>query len=260
MSRYPHDGSAEDGLGASLLRFIEEGRTQELRQALSGFNHRCRNMLNSMKMGFYLARRSASGPLPERWHELNGTYLEVERLFDFMQSIYRTMSLTMVQQPFRAMVDERGRDWRAAFEREGAVLAIRPPARESAGEFDAMRIASAFDAFVSWRAARLGPGGQATLTWATTRRHFEVYWNEASPTAPIARTSAPQCPVAALASTTRSLALPLLARVVAEHRGRLSWTPGPAAEARIRWPLIVAHADAPAASLAPTLAYTQPRT
>lgn len=245
MSHHPHDGSADDGLGGSLLRFIEDGRIPELRQALSGFNHRCRNMLNSMKMGFYLARRSAAGPLPERWDDLHRTYQEVERLFDLMQSIYRTIALTTVRQPFRAVVDERGRGWRATFEGEGATLAIRPPARESAGEFDAMRIASALDGFVAWRASRLGPGGRATLTWGTTRRHLEVSWNEAPPPAAIARAAASQCPVAAFASTTRSLALPLLARVVSEHHGRLSWTPGPAVEARLRWPLAVPQAGPP---------------
>lgn len=257
MSHHPHDGSADDGLSGSLLRFIEEGRIAELRQALSGFNHRCRNMLNSMKMGFYLTRRASTGPLPERWDDLNRTYQEVERLFDLMQSIYRTMALTTARQPFRAVVDERGRCWRAAFEREGGTLAIRPPAQEVAGEFDAVRIAAALDGFVAWRASRLGPGGRASLTWGTTRRHLEVSWTEASPAVAIARPAAPQCPVASLASTTRSLALPLLARVVAEHHGRLSWTASPAAEARLRWPLAVHQADPPAvhrpAALTPSL-------
>lgn len=256
MSHHPHDGSADDGLSGSLLRFIEDGRLPELRQALSGFNHRCRNMLNSMKMGFYLTRRAATGPLPERWEELNRTYQEVERLFDLMQSIYRTMALTTVHRPFRAVVDERGRGWRAAFEGEGATLTIRPPAQESAGEFDAMRIASAFDAFVAWRASRLGPGGRASLTWGTTRRHLEVCWAEASPAA-APRPSSPQCPVAALASTSRSLALPLLARVVAEHHGRLAWATSPVVEARIRWPLAVSSPGPPAphrpAAFAPSL-------
>ncbi len=243
MSQHPHDGSADEGLSGSLLRFIEDGRIPELRQTLSGFNHRCRNMLNSMNMGFYLTRRAATGPLPPRWDELCRTYQEIERLFDLLQSIYRTMELTTARRPFQAVVDERGRGWRDSFEAEGATLAIRPPARETAGEFDATRIADALDVFIAWRASRLGPGGRATLTWGTTRRHLELSWNESPPSAAIPRTGSPRDPFAALASTTRALSLPLLARVVAEHRGRLSWTAGPAAEARVRWPLTQAHAE-----------------
>ena len=245
MSHHPQDGSADDALSKSLLRFIEDGQLPELRQALSGFNHRCRNMLNSMKMGFYLARRAATGPLPERWDELNRTYLEVERIFDLLQAIYRTMSLTLVQGPFRAVVEERGREWRGAFERESASLAIRPPSHEAAGEFDAMRLSSALDGFIAWRASRVGPGGRATLSWATTRRHFELQWTETASPVAATRASAPLCPIAALAVTGRSLALPLLARVVAEHRGRLTWSPGNPAELRIRWPLIVSVAAPP---------------
>ncbi len=255
MSRQPRDGSTEDGLCAALLRFVEDDRIPELRQALSGFNHRCRNTLNSMKMGFYLTRRAATDPLPERWEEMNRTYEGVEGLFELIQTIYRTMALTTVRQTFQAVVDERGAGWRAAFQREGATLAIRPPAREDAGEFDATRIASAFDGFVAWRASRLGSGGQAILSWGTTRRRFELSWHELPSTAATARGGGGEsrCPAAALAATTRSLALPLLARVVAEHRGRLSWTPGPPAEARIRWPLTVT-ADPPSPRRPPAVA------
>jgi hypothetical protein len=244
MSHHPHDGSADEALSASLLRFIEEDRIPELRQALSGFNHRCRNMLNGLSMGFYLTRRATTGPIPQRWDDLNRTYQEIERLFDLLQSIYRSMELSPSCRPFQTVVDERGRSWRMAFEAEGATLAIRPPAREVAGEFDGARIADALDGFVAWRASRLGPGGRATLTWGTTKRHFELCWDESSPTVAPPRTGSPQDPVAALASTLRSLSLPRLARVVAEHRGRLSWTPGPAAEARIRWPLTPATSAA----------------
>ena len=56
---------------------------------------------------------------------------------------------------------------------------------------------------------------------------------------------------------TRLLALPLLARVVAEHHGRLSWTASPAVEACLRWPLAVHQGTPPAAhrpaALAPSL-------
>ena len=162
-------------------------------------------MLNSMKMGFYLAKRSATGPLPERWDELSQTYAEVERLFDLIQSIYRTMALTLVRQPFRAIVEERGRTWIAAFEREGLTLKIEPPDREAPGEFDAMRLSSALDAFVTWRASRLRPGGTAVLSWSTTGRSFQVRWKETPGTDPEvgADSADPTSPYAAAADATR---------------------------------------------------------
>ncbi|MDG3006961.1 hypothetical protein [Paludisphaera mucosa] len=236
-------------MSGSLLRFIDDGQLEPLRQALSGFNHRCRNLLNSMKMSFYLTKRAATGPLPERWDELNRTYTEVERLFDLIQSIYRSMSLTFVRQPFRAIVDERARSWVAAFQRQGLTLTIEPPAGESTGEFDAMRLSSALDGFIAWRASRLSPGGGAVLSWWTTARHFEVEWREFAAAPLDASPPGPTSPHAALASTTQSLSLPLLARVVSEHRGRLDWTPRPDAEARLRWPLSVAESAAAAADV-----------
>ncbi len=243
MSIHPHDGSADDGLSSSLLRFIDDGQLEPLRQALSGFNHRCRNMLNSMKMGFYLTRRAADGPLPERWDELSRTYTEVERLFDLIQAIYRTMSLTLVRRPFGAIVEERRRGWIAAFDREGLTLRIEPPEDEEDGEFDAMRLSAALDAFVTWRAASLAPGGEAVLAWTTTPQGFEVDWSEAASAMFDGTPRKPKSPHEGLAATTRSLALPLLARVVAEHRGRLDWSPRPRVQASLRWPLVAATRD-----------------
>ncbi len=223
-----------------MLRFIDDGQLEPLRQALSGFNHRCRNMLNSMKMGFYLTKRAATGPLPERWDELNRTYIEVERLFDLIQSIYRTMSLTLVRRPFGAIVEERRLCWVAAFDRHDLTLRIEPPDEEEAGEFDAMRLSAALDAFVSWRAESLAPGGEAVLSWTTTPGGFEVEWAESASAMFDGTPRRPTSAHESLASTTRSLALPLLARVVAEHRGRLDWSPRPRVQASLRWPLTAA--------------------
>ncbi len=240
-------------MSGSLLRFIDEGQLEPLRQALSGFNHRCRNMLNSMKMGFYLTKRAATGPMPERWEELSLTYTEVERLFDVIQAIYRTMSLTLVRQPFRAMVDERRETWRGLFERRGLTLTIEPPSRESAGEFDAMRLASALDGFIAWRASLLRPGGGAVLSWSTSGGRFQVTWKEASGSAAPPEPAIPTPPHAALSATTRSLSLPLLARVIVEHHGRLSWTPGADVEAYFWWPQAVSEPAAPSgAGFVPT--------
>jgi len=43
-----------------LLRLVQSDRQiQQLREELGGFSHRCRNLLNGMKMSLYFLRRGA---------------------------------------------------------------------------------------------------------------------------------------------------------------------------------------------------------
>ena len=245
MRPQPLDGSAEDGLSNSLLRFVDDGQIGPLRHALSGFNHRCRNLLNGMKMGLYLARRSSPGPLSERWGELDQTYRSVEQLFERLSTIYRDMPLSLMKVPFGSLAVERSPVWRDWFEQAGNTLKLEPPDREAAVELDVMRLVSAIDGFVAWRAESMPRGGGASLVWSTDGGCIELVWRERAP-----EVAAPDAPELRRPSSpvTGSLSLPLLARVVAEHRGRLSWTRAPHVEARVRWPLLVAS-PAPRASL-----------
>jgi hypothetical protein len=223
------------------LRFVDDGQLGPLRHALSDFNHRCRNLLNGMKMSFYLAKRSSPGPLSERWGELDQTYCAVEQLFERLSSIYRTMPLTLLKLRFGSLVDERSRVWDAWFQQTGNTLTLEPPDREAIGELDAMRLIAAIDAFVAWRAESLPRGGRAFLKWATEGGCFQLAWREQTHDLPQDEAVSSHAPEARrpLSAATGSLSLPLLARVIAEHRGRLTWTREPHVEARIRWPLIV---------------------
>ncbi|APW61001.1 hypothetical protein [Paludisphaera borealis] len=241
MCPRPRDGSADDGLSSSLLRFVDDDQLGPLRHALSDFNHRCRNLLNGMKMSFYLAKRSSPGPLSERWGELDQTYCAVEQLFERLSTIYRTMPLTLMKLRFGSLVDERSRGWAAWFQQNGNTLTLEPPDREAIGEFDAMRLITAIDAFVAWRAESMPRGGRAFLKWATDGGCFQLAWREQASdlTQPEAAVSDPFPARGSLAAATGSLSLPLLARVISEHRGRLTWTREPHVEARIRWPLFV---------------------
>ena len=57
MRPLPHEGTAEGGLCCSLLRLVQSDRQiQQLREELGGFSHRCRNLLNGMKMSLYFVR------------------------------------------------------------------------------------------------------------------------------------------------------------------------------------------------------------
>lgn len=241
MCPRPRDGSADDGLSSSLLRFVDDGQLGPLRHALSDFNHRCRNLLNGMKMSFYLAKRSSPGPLSDRWGDLDQTYSAVEQLFERLSTIYRTMPLTLMKVRFGSLVAERSSVWASWFEQAGNALTLEPPDREAIGELDAMRLISAIDGFVAWRAESMPRGGRAFLNWDTDGGCFQLGWREQAPE--ILPTDAAASDAAEalgpLSAATGSLSLPLLARVIVEHRGRLTWTREPNVEARIRWPLLV---------------------
>jgi hypothetical protein len=244
MRPRPLDGSADDGLSSSLLRFVDEGQLGPLRQALSDFNHRCRNLLNGMKMSFYLAKRSSPGPLSERWGELDQTYGAVEQLLERLSTIYRSMPLTLLKLRFGSLVDERSSVWASWFEQHGNTLTLEPPDREAVGELDAMRLISAIDAFITWRAESLPRGGRAFLKWATEGGCFQLSWIEQVPEhARNNRFPVEGVPDSRLPTATGALSLPLLARVISEHRGRLTWTREPNVEARMRWPLFASLSE-----------------
>lgn len=241
MTRPPHDGSAAPRLCDALLGFVEQGRLDPLQHSLRGFNHRFRNLLNSLRMGFYLAKRSGFQADSERWDEIDQTYREVEQFQSRLQTIYQAMPLTLVEGRFGALIDERRATWIEWFKRNGNELVLEAPEDEREGRFDPMFLGTALDGFVAWRAASLPRGGSATLRWAADDDGFEIDWSERTGEAPATRPPAPSAsPSGPLSTTTASLSLPLLARVVAEHGGKLSWSREHRVEARIRWPLTAA--------------------
>ena len=111
-----------------LLRFVQDEKdTVELREMLSGFTHRCRNLLNGMKMSLYFVRREANGPLPRPLTEVEHTYGSIEHLFDQLQQIYRPVTLTPVSADFGSLVGDRERGWREAFPRAARSWTSFPP-------------------------------------------------------------------------------------------------------------------------------------
>ena len=96
MRPLPHEGTAEGGLCCSLLRLVQsDQQIQQLREELGGFSHRCRNLLNGMKMSLYFMRRGAEQPLPQWWDGLEQNYRGIEELLDQLQAIYRPISLDL---------------------------------------------------------------------------------------------------------------------------------------------------------------------
>jgi hypothetical protein len=169
------------------------------------------------------------------WGELAQLYEEIEGLFDRLQLIYRPMTVTTVRSPLGLLVTERSPAWRRSF---GRVLEIDRPDGDDSGDFDPMYLGLGLDAFVAWRAVAGDPNRLPILSWRIVGGCFEVAWSEASSSG---RSLAPAqefgiAPKSRPAVRVDSLALPLLARVVAAHNGTLETTSDPAFEMKLRWP------------------------
>ena len=236
----PHDGPVEDGLSSCLLRFVQsDGQIEQLREELSGFSHRCRNLLNGMKISLYLVQKTAEQPLPSSWTDVDENYRGIEQLFDQLQSIYRPLALTPIRATLGSLVQDRRRTWDDWFDSVDIPLLIGPPSHESVGEFDPMCLTLGLDAFVRWRAWAMPSDRQARLTWRTGDGQFHVRWEEKSrPEVPNSKASSSGAAAADCAGTAvRSLGLPLLARVMTAHHGSMEWSREPDFSVTLRWPL-----------------------
>ena len=121
----------------------------------------------------------------------------------------------------------------------GAVLDIVPPLREARGEFDPSYLSLGLDGFVSWRAASIATDETARLTWRTEGPDFVVVWEETQGPSDGRLLDSPctGVPTSGLQATNRSLAMPLLARIMTAHRGVMEWTSKPGFKVLLRWPL-----------------------
>ncbi len=240
MHPLPHDGTAEGGLCCSLLRLVQSDcQIHQLREELGGFSHRCRNLLNGMKMSLYFMRRGAEHPLPPWWDGLEQNYRGIEELLDQLQAIYRPISLTLVRGGFRCLVQDRQGLWSDWFASGCGTLEIESPEQEAEGEFDPMCLTMCLDALVRWRAAVISAGQSARISWRTGDGQFEVSWDESAAPAPaLIRPPAQASPGSpSLRAAHQPLALPLLARVMTAHRGTMEWSGKPEFHALLRWPL-----------------------
>ena len=225
MKHTPSDelSSDHEGIGdlaASLLRVAgDPAQVVRLHELLGGFCHQCRNSLNSLKMGLYLAKRSEGGAPQAIWAQLEAHYQAAERIIDRMQQICRPMPLSLVRLPLTLFLEERRELWTRVLEEQGRSLEVRvagDPNQQTdvVGHYDPSRLGTGLDAFVAWRAWAGGPGDPLRLTWGVPDGQFQLQWQEPS--------RGSHRPSASQSTAADPLALPMLARVISEHCGSVN--------------------------------------
>jgi hypothetical protein len=241
MSPRPHEGPAEEGLSSSLLQIVHDPeRVDRLREALSGFCHQSRNSLNGIKMSLYLFRREARGPIPECWDDVETIYQEVVSLFDRLQTIYRPITLTMVRSPLDMLIHHHILRWRSSFEARGLAIRVDAPDTEVPADFDPAQLGLGLDAIAAWRAEVCAAGTLTRIAWTARDGTIELCWEEVVPHHPSHSPGNALGFVPRARNTARRrvdlLELPLLARIIAAHGGRIDRTGGTAFQLRLRWP------------------------
>jgi hypothetical protein len=241
MSPQPHEGSAGPG---SICRPAKPSGDPDaldpFGQLLRRYNHRCRNSLNGIKMGLYLFERESALPMGPPWNELSLMYEDIERLFDRLQMIYRTCSMTCVRSPLGQLISERLPSWRSWFGARGRDLAVNPPSHDDPGDFDPMYLGTGLDAFAAWRSAAGDCGRHPQLSWRIDAGCFEVSWDEAAHSSGCGGHEADNdpSPRSEALESTDSLALIFLERIVSAHGGQVETTSDRAFGAKLRWPQI----------------------
>jgi hypothetical protein len=206
-------------------------RVERLYQLIERYCHRLRNRLNCLKMSLYLAKRLEKGDGLADWVELEARYRTIEQLMDELQIFYNTTSLQTIRAPLGMFLDERRptwSQWLAARERK---LELLPPSSPAVGAFDPSRLGQCLDALASWRAEVGPPETTVRIRWWADAGRLHLYWEE-----PGARLR--QC---AGADRPESLALPMVARVMAAHRGTLELSSHDPVRLGLHWPIDVAH-------------------
>jgi hypothetical protein len=243
MSPQPHEGPAEQECSSGSVSPVatEPERTDCFRKLLSGFSHRCRNSLNGIKMSLYLFRREARGDVPLDWAEIESTYQQLESLFDYLQLIYRPITLTTVRCSLGQLIRDHQSRWCSSFQSKGRTLELDPPEQELEGDFDPMQIGIGLDALAKWRTEVGESRSETRLGWRTLDGAFEICWEEV-PTAaghrPMVRPREAEIARESKAwRRTDSLVVLLLDRILAAHGGRLERPSDVALRWTMRWPL-----------------------
>ncbi len=226
------DGIYEAELTNSLCKVIlDPTQFDSLHEILGGFCHQCRNTLNALKLSLYLVTINASPEMSDFWKELETRYLAVEKIFDRLQTICRSMAFNPVRMPLRLLIEDRQAFWFEMLAAKGRRLELIPPLDERAGDFDPCRLGQGLDVFVAWRAEAGEPGQPLRLDWWAEDGQFHLQWYDPLDWGGGSKNG--------IYGRTDSLALPLLARIMISHSGTLGVAVDEGLYVRLHWPLNV---------------------
>ncbi len=232
--------SHTEELAGSLARFAESPRrTRHLHSLFGPYCHQFRNVLNSIKLSLYLARRGGRPETDGVWLDLSPRYEAVERFIDRFQQLSRPMRIDRITLPLDLLVEDRKAGWGRVLAEQGRRLILEPSGGSSPGAFDPMRLGQAFDDLVAWRARAGDPSTDLRLWWTTEDGWFHVDWDEPSSTA----TAVDRMSGGAIGSDPdqfdplAALTVPILTRIMTLHGGALEATGTERWRLSLRWPL-----------------------
>jgi hypothetical protein len=203
---------------------------------LRQFSHRCRNSLSGIKLGLYLLRKELQDPSASHWNDLGRRCDEIEKLFNRLDRIYQSASLTLIRSPLGPLFAERLPLWQSLYPDWARTIFLDRPEQDVAGDFDPSHLGVGLDAFVMWR-AQSGDSPESRLAWRATGGQFQISWQEPPRCAENRTSRSPEAPQGFQpGDCSASLALLLLARVAADHGGELETRHEPALSVLIRWP------------------------
>lgn len=219
-----------NGLAGDLLKVVANAEQLDmLYKVLGEFNHLVRNRLNSLKLSLYLARREGPESLDETWAELQRRYRAVEDLVERVQTICRPMSLSPMHVGVGLLFEERQASWAKHFESRQVRFVLTSPKDRTIGHFDPIRLGQGLDALAAWRGLTAASNSLVQVEWAVAGEDVVVHWREPEVT---------RLPLADASEDGAScLALPLLARIIAAHGGRVDASLDDGLWFQFRWPL-----------------------
>ena len=217
--------NAGGSLALSLIAAASDpDQLRDLYAILGDFCHVFRNRLNCLKLSIYLAKRGGPLPRPDGWDRIEAEYREAEQMMEHLQLVCRPAPLSSMRLPLGMLLDERRPIWDGWLAGRGRRLELDGPSIPAVGDFDPTRLTQGLDALAAWRSRAGEPGTAILLRWRAESDQLQLEWDESA-----GRASKDAAPA--------SLALPMLARVMADHHGSLALAPGKGLRLRLKWPI-----------------------
>jgi hypothetical protein len=248
-SRLLDEGLSEDPtegvqpLSEALTRIASDAALgRGFHEMLGSYCHQSRNLLNTLSISLYLAQREGHGDCAVPWR-IEPLYKEVERFYDRLQAICRPLPHEPVTLPLALLFQSREEDWSHRLGVRGRRLMLTPSVGPAVGEFDPARLQVAFDDLVAWR-AEVGPLATALrIVWKAEDGWFRVIFDEIPDLASEGQgittgRDGLDRSVDRFPRTLAVLTMPMLARAMTVHGGRLVEPSRDPWRLELCWPLV----------------------